>query len=1098
LTTPRKSRPDSVTAKSMVPALPTAGPSCVVGIGASAGGFEATRSFFSVMPTDSGAAFVVVLHLDPKYRSLAAPLLQKYSAMPVQEAVDGALLAANQVYTAPSDQDLRVQDGRLQLVPLSRTRGLHLPVDQFFTSLAEACGRRAIGVVLSGTGSDGTLGAAAIVAQGGIVLVQEPSTAQFDGMPRSAMTTHTACKVVAIDKMPELICNYARHPYVLQDDAASLEADEQQAVQELLKVMRAHHDYDFSSYKRNTLLRRIQRRMGLRGIQRVASYVDLLKRDPLELDALFRDFQIGVTQFFRDPEAWTALDAEVLGALLASKPQGEPIRVWIPGCSTGQEAYSLAMLMLDRLRRTRKHCPVQIFATDTNDAALEIGRQGRYPAGIATQLSPARLRRYFSAEAKGQQYVVSEALRACVVFGRQNMFADPPFGRVDLISCRNVLIYLEPEIQKKVLSIFHFALRPGGYLFLGSAESNGGRDDLFAPLSRKWRIFTRAGLGRAELLTLPLKSQAERAALGSAAVHVAPALNQVAALVQKLVLEQFAPAAVLVNAQNQVLYFSGPTDDFLLPPRGAPTQDLLAMVREGLRASLRGALQQAAGSTQRVELAARMQRGSALVPVQLSVAPLGERELGKLFLVVFRPGQQVARAPAGKGRRRQVEPNLAQHLEQELQATRDDLQGVVARFEAANEELRLSNEQVVSSNEELRSLNEELESSKEELQSLNEELTTVNQQLHAKVLELEVSNSDLHNLMASSEIATLCLDRELRIKWFSPAAQQLFNLLPGDVGRPISNVISALGDTDLIAAARAVLADRASAIHQFQVDSGRWYLRRTLPYKDGDASISGVIVNYTDITDSQLAQQATTTLRTDLATSVKTSQQLRKLSSALALAEERERRILAKDLHDDLGQMLAVIAIKATVLLKLDMSAAMRLAVQECTSAVEIANQKVRNMALQLNPPMLDRLGIVPALGWLADEMHRVHSLDVQLDDDGRPKPLEPAISATLFRSVQQLLMNVCQHAQTNQAHVELLTVGATLQVCVSDAGVGFDSVHLPNPTTNASLSLVSMRERLEMLGGSASIHSVAGNGTRVTLTVPLLGAPNLSSEAAP
>jgi two-component system CheB/CheR fusion protein len=429
---------------------------CIVAIGASAGGLEALRQFFQAMPADTGVAFLVVQHLDPKHASLMAELLAKETAMPVAQAVQGGLILPNHVYTLPSDQGLTVNKGRLRLTPRVERGRLWLPIDLCFNSVADDCSARGIGVVLSGAGSDGALGVRAIAGHGGMVLVQDPASAGSDGMPRSAIATGSANHVLAVAKMPEVIAAYARHPYVSGESKADLQSDDERATQQLIKLVQARRGYDFSGYKRSTLLRRIERRMGLRAILRRDNYVTLLKRDALEVDALFRDLLIGVTEFFRDPEAWQVLDTAVIAPLVAARTNQEPIRIWVPGCSTGEEAYTMAMVVLDRLRRARKHCPVQIFATDANEDALEVGRMGRYPLGIAAHLSAAQLKRYFVKTDDRQHFTVSEALRATVVFGLQNLFADPPFGRVDLISCRNVLIYLEPEVQKRVLSIFHF------------------------------------------------------------------------------------------------------------------------------------------------------------------------------------------------------------------------------------------------------------------------------------------------------------------------------------------------------------------------------------------------------------------------------------------------------------------------------------------------------------------------------------------------------------------------------------------------------------------------------------------------------------------
>ena len=626
----------SVATKSANSRTTSASP-CVAGIGASAGGFDAIRSFFRAMPADSGVAFVVVQHLDPTHTSLAAELFGKCTDMPVSEATDNEIIEANHVYTSPSDKEVTVQDGHLHLTPRRNHEHLRLPIDHFFNSLGEDRGARAIGIVLSGTGTDGTLGLKAIASHGGIVLVQEPSTAQFDGMPLSAIAASIANYVLPVEKMPEVIMGYASHPYVesVAEDAAS--DGDPKTVQSLLTILQVRRGYDFSGYKAGTLQRRIQRRMGLHGILKGSAYVTILQKDPVEVDALFRDLLIGVTEFFRDPEAWATLDAEVITPMVASKQRDEPIRIWIPGCSTGEEAYTMAMVVLDRLRRARKHCPVQIFATDTNNDALNVGRLGHYPVGIAARMPAARLHRHFIEGPDRQHYVVSPELRSSVVFGVQNLFADPPFGRVDLISCRNVLIYLESSVQKRVLDIFHFALRKDGYLFLGSAESSSGREDLFKPLSKKWRIFGRVGVARGDLLSLSLKIGELRPL--STPVPAATALpsGHVTSIAQKLILDRFAPASVLIDSRNEALYFCGPTDDFLLRPRGTPTQDLLTMVREGLRARVRAALKEAAETGLTVTVSgARMKRAGSFAPVQITVTPTVGGEAGQLFLVVFR------------------------------------------------------------------------------------------------------------------------------------------------------------------------------------------------------------------------------------------------------------------------------------------------------------------------------------------------------------------------------------------------------------------------------------------------------------------------------
>ena len=1067
------------------PAPASNGALCIAGIGASAGGFEAIRHFFQAMPTDSGVAFVVVQHLDPTHVSLAAELFAKNTTMPVREATDGMLLQANHVYTSPSDKEMAIQDGCLRLTERGTRERVHLPIDHFFSALGADCGARAIGIVLSGMGTDGALGLKSIATHGGIVLVQDPQTAEYDGMPRSAIAAGVANYVLPVEQMAQVITSYARHPYVAGPAEQPDNDTDLRAVQSLLKIIHERRGYDFSGYKRATLLRRIERRMGLRGVVARSAYVTLLKKEPEEVDALFRDLLIGVTEFFRDQQAWRTLETEVIGPLVAAKGADEPIRIWVPGCSTGEEAYTMAMVVLDRLRRTRKTCPLQIFATDTNNDALEVGRYGRYPVGIAARMSASRLKRYFVKGPDSQHYAVSEALRSSVVFGSQNLFSDPPFGRVDLISCRNVLIYLESDLQKRVLNIFHFALRKDGYLFLGSAESNSMRDDLFNPLSKKWRIFQREGSTRTDTLALPTRVGDNRPGFQVPPARSAPPLSQVASIAQKLILDRFAPASVLIDSHNEALYFCGPTDDFLVRPRGAPVHDLLLLVREGLRSRLRAALSEAATSNLTVCVTgARMKRSGGFAPVEITVTPHPGGDSGRLFLVVFRHERQPSLLPPEKS----AEGALVRHLEEELQATRDDLQASIERFETSTEDLKVANEEVVTTNEELRSLNEELESSKEELQSLNEELTTVNQQLEIKVRELEEVNTDLNNLLNSSEIATICLDRTLHIKWYTPAAHNLFKFLPADLGRPIGDFALAQGGTGVIEAAQAVLANKSVTLEEFESASGRCYMRRALPYRDENNDISGIILTYTDITESRLAAQAANLARKDLDESQERSDKMRTLSAALAMAETRERRLLAQDLHDDLGQMLAMIKLKIATMEKLEVPDHMRKAMTDCSRAVDQANRKVRVMAFQLSPPMLDELGLAAAIEWMADEMHQMYKLDVHAQDDGKQKPMNPAVSATLFRAVRELLINIAKHAGVTQATVTTARDKSdTLVLTVSDAGKGFDPDAVPVNDGSGGFGLLSVRERINLLGGEVAIRSNPDNGTTVIIKVPLL-----------
>ncbi len=1068
---------------------------CVVGIGASAGSFEALRSFFHLMPTDSGVAFVIIEHMDPAHTRLAPHLFAKCTRMPVSEATENERIEANHVYTSPSGKEVSVRQGRLVLTPRQSPAHLRLPMDHFFHSLGEDRGARAIAIVLSGTGTDGILGLKTIALHGGIVLVQQPS---------STVTAGVANLVLPIEEMPRVICHYARHPYLDRPASDNSAANDAKGFHTILKVLAARRGNDFSGYKPETLQRKILRRMGLHGMLEQSAYVNLLQTCPAEVDALSQDVQIGVVQFFLDPLAWATLDSDVITPLVAARKTDEPIRIWIPGCATGEEAYSMAMTVLDRVRKARKHCPVQIFATDTNREALSVGRLGHYPAGIAAHMPAAMLRRYFLQDTDRRYFAVNPLLRGSVVFGVQNLFADPPFARVDLISCQNVLRYLEPDLQNRVLDIFHSALRNEGHLFLGSTESYSGRDDLFRPLSKQWRLFRRAGLVRSELLPTRLRMGDARSGntLTAAQGPVSPSL--VAGIAQKLILDRFSPASVLVGQDNHVLYFCGPTDEFLSQPRGVPTLDLLAMVRQGLRTRLRAALKAAAEADLSVTASgARMKRDGDFLPVQFTVTPAPGGDLGRLFLVVFRHELAPVLAVPAQG----PQATLLKHLEEELQATRDELQIVLERFESGNQSLRVANEEVVITHAALDSLNEEIESSKEELLSLNDELSTANQALASKVREREAANHELENLLKSSDIATIYLDPALCIKWFTPAAQAQFKLVAGDIGRPLKTFALFWDEVGLMEAAQQVLASRSLLLHELKSDGGQRFIRRLLPCLDERKNFSGVILTYTDITNLPTATNAYDEAAKELVESRAAHAKLRTLAAALAVAEERERRALAQDLHDDFGQIMAVLGLKTAEMKKLALPDRLKAAVEQCARIVDQANRKLRTMAFQLSPPILQDMGMAAALRWIADEMNHVYNLQVHTTDDGTPKPLDPAVAATLFRAVRELLINVAKHANVESAkvHAEVQSIktkspdggAGTLVVTVSDDGNGFDP-QIALPINGAGgFGLISVRERLALLGGEFLIRSNPGDGTSVVLKVPLLGqAPGTPSTS--
>jgi two-component system CheB/CheR fusion protein len=821
----------------------------VVGIGASAGGLEAFKKFLNHMPADSGMAFVLVPHLDPKHKSLMAELLSRQTTMVVGEAEHQMPLEPDHVYVIPPNKDLSISRGRLQLSTPSEPRLLRTAIDAFFGSLAREQQERAIGIILSGTGSHGTQGIREIKLAGGMVMVQDPTTAEYDQMPRSAIATGTVDFVLAPEAMPAALVKYVEHPYLRLEDAPPGAPERlAEVMTRVLALLRTRARYDFRCYRKKTLLRRMQRRMGLRQINDFESYLEFLRESAGETEALAKDLLIGVTSFFREPEAFELLRLQVLSKLFARGAPDEPIRVWVAGCATGEEAYSVGMLLLEEAARAGYVPAIQVFATDLNEEALAVGRHGIYPETIAPDVGADRLHRFFT-RVDDHRYQVVKQLRDIVVFARQNLIADPPFTRLQLISCRNLLIYMEPEVQQKVISLFHFALGEGGYLFLGSQESIGRQVDLFESLSKRWRIFRRIGETRRGAADIPILEPVDDARPGAAAPARARRVN-LADLAQRLLLHEFAPAAVVINRKYEILYLSGPTSEFLELPTGEPTRDLIAMAHPGFRSRVRAVCHRAMREhVTVVDHEARIVHGAdgRQLGCVITVKPITEpKELDGLFLVTFepRPDSAPTPTPAASG-----QPTAVGQLEYELKATREDLQNTIEELESANEELKASNEEIMSMNEELQSANEELETSKEELQSMNEELSTVNNQLQERIEEREKITNDLTNLVNSTEIATVFLDTTLCVKLFTPPTARLLNLLPSDIGRPLRDLAPKFHDRTLLNDCAEVLTRLVPHDQEVATEAGRRFLRRIVPYRTADNRIEGVVITFVDLTE---------------------------------------------------------------------------------------------------------------------------------------------------------------------------------------------------------------------------------------------------------
>jgi chemotaxis methyl-accepting protein methylase/PAS domain-containing protein len=852
----RQTRPAPATRaiKPTAPAAPVRVPFPIVGIGTSAGGLEALEHFLGHVPKGSGLALVIVQHLDPTRKGIMPELLQRHTGMKVIQVKDRTLVQPNCVYVIPPNKDMSILHGVLHLLEPTSPRGLRLPIDFFLRSLAEDRQEHSIGVILSGMGSDGTLGLRAIKEKGGVVLVQDPATAKFDGMPRSAIDSGLADIVAPVDDLPARILAYLKRTPLARTSEAPLEDKTQSALEKAIILLRTHTGHDFSLYKRNTLHRRIERRMGIHQIHKIAGYVRYLQENTQELDLLFKELLIGVTSFFRDPAAWEELRKKILPALIASRPDGQVMRAWVAGCSTGEEAYSLAMVFKEVVEKLkpRKKISLQVFATDLDKDAIDKARQGIYPENICADVAPHRMSRFFTKEEHGCR--VRKEIREMVIFAPQSLIMDPPFTKLDILSCRNLLIYLAPEMQKKLFPLFHYSLTPGGVLFLGSAETVGTFTDLFAPLNHKLRLFRRTTTAlRSDPIEFP-SSFAPPLPAGAEPLAAAKPNASLQSLADHLVLERYAAPTVLVNDKGNILYVSGRTGKYLEPAAGKANWNIFAMAREGLRYDLSNAFHKALEQDAPVVIRGlQLGANGTKQHVDISVQRLAEPEaLRGLVMIAFTdvPAPLAAVAPGHSGQtgKNSARSTRVAELQRKYQQARLEAQTIREEMQTSQEELRSTNEEQQSTNEELQSTNEELTTSKEEMQSLNEELQTVNNELQSKVDELSRANNDMKNLLNSTDIATLFLDKNLNVRRFTTQATKIIKLIPGDVGRPITDLASDLLYPELTADAREVLRKLGFAEKPITTRDGRWFTVRIMPYRTLDDRIDGLVITFSDIT----------------------------------------------------------------------------------------------------------------------------------------------------------------------------------------------------------------------------------------------------------
>lgn len=1060
----------------------------IVAVGASAGGLEACRNLLNVMASGHGMAFILVQHLDPTHKSMMVDLLAGHSSMSVLHAADAMPIESDSLYVIPPGTYLSVTNGLIHLSEPEARHGARLPFDFLLRSLAEGYGSRTIAVVLSGTGADGSLGIKAVKEQGGFVIAQSPDEAAYDGMPRSAIATGAVDLVLSIAEMPAALIKAAKRSTLspTRADPPAKEAEESW-LPSVITLLRAKTAHDFTLYKPGTLQRRIERRRTLAAVETgdMDSYLDLLRRDSNELNLLAKDLLINVTSFFRDPKAFALLAETIIPELIGRQSADHPLRIWIAGCSTGEETYSLAMLFREQVAAAKSDVKLQLFASDVDPDAVADARDGLYSDKIEADVSPARLARFFTKE--GQNYRVLPELRGMVVFTVQDVLADPPFSRLDMVSCRNLLIYLRPEAQSKIISLFHFALREGGVLLLGSSETVGQSEGRFEVISKTERLYRHVGrsrpgeagfsVGLSEAVRVPARPGQSQAPSRQAAL---------AELCRRTVMESYAPAAVLINAGHQCLYSLGPTDRYLQIAPGYPSHDVLAMAPEGLRTKLRAAIQKAMQGNLPVLVPGG--RGRHIGQAQaFNVAVRPVRHDGELLLLVCFIDEPTRAAKPDAAATAHA-PRVAE-LEQELDATKAELQDAIRSLEMSSEEQRAVNEEALSVNEEFQSTNEELLTSKEELQSLNEELTALNGQLQETLERQRTTSDDLQNVLYSTDVATIFLDRDLKIRFFTPATKSLFNVIPGDVGRPLADLNSLAADGSLPVDAQTVLQTHAPLERKIEGRNGVWFSRRIMPYRAHDERVEGVVITFLDITEQKLAARALekATRHSETANIAKSrflaaaSHDLRQPLQSLALLQglltkavegDKPRKLVAR-----LGDTVATMSGMLDTLLDINQ-------IEAGMVHAEIVDFRIADLLDRLRDEFGD---LAQAQGLALD----VVSCSLTIRSD--PHLLE--------QMIRNLLSNALKYTKTGKVLLGCRRRNDKLSIEIWDTGIGipghelhaiFDEYHqLDNAARQRSLGLglgLSIVKRLgDLLGHSVAVRSTPGKGSAFTIETELV-----------
>lgn len=1215
----------------------------IVGIGASAGGIQAIKRFFEHVPPDTGMAFVVVLHMSPDHESHLAEVLQVSARIPVNQVQERVRVEPNRVYVIPPHRSLSLDDGYLAVSEVTRFEERRAPVDIFFRTLADSHRSKAVCVVLSGTGADGSMGLKRVKEQGGVCLVQDPDEAEYGDMPRNSIATALADHVLPVADMPARIIAYrdTLESVQLPEQSPEHASSDETSLREILSELSVRTGHDFGNYERPTVLRRIARRMSLHQIGDLSRYAQYVREHPQELQGLLKDLLISVTNFFRDREAFETLERLVIPRLFAGKTEDDEVRVWIAGCATGEEAYSVAMLLAEYATGLTVSPPsIQVFATDIDTAAIAAARKAIYTLNDAADVSPERLRRFFTKE--GGSFRVRQELREMILFADHNAIKDPPFSHLDLVSCRNLLIYLNRTAQQRLMEVVHFALNPGAYLFLGSSESIEGSSDLFVTVDKDARLFeSRAVAARFVVgdVSLPHSGGPRESRH-----RIDPPEEKVRGKVSTgdlhhRLLEQYAPPSIVVNEEHAIVHLSERAGRYLQYAGGEPSHDLLKAIRPELRIEVRTALHQAARQRTNVETSGVVLRiDDRPVMLRVGVRPvLREDDTARgFFLVLFRETTEGA-SPLEEPVSAVSSGNAVQQLEEELLRVNAQLRATAERHETQAEELKASNQELQAMNEELRSSAEELETSKEELQSLNEELRTVNQELKIKVEEQAHANDDIRNLINSTEIGMIFLDRASRIKLFTPHAREIFTLIPADRGRPLSDISSSLVDTDLQAEIDRVLVLLERVEREVKTRDGRWHLMRVFPYRTADDRIGGVVLTFVDITalksaEEQLRQSegrvrliidsvteygiftmdvegridtwnpgaarmfgfgegevlgqpismlftpedreegvfrdelrraeregrasddrwhvrkdgsrffasgvveplrdasgtlfgfvkiardltdrkrwedglkeaharsearveqrtselaaANVALGAELNERRQAEEQVRGLMRRLITVQEDERRLIARDLHDQLGQQVAGLSLKMDGLHQLaDDRAALHAAIESVQATLAELDRDLDFFTWELRPAALDDLGLVVTLRDFVREWSENFSTAADFHSRGLDDiRLGYELETNLYRITQEALNNTHKHAGATRVGVMLERRDQQLVLIVEDDGVGFERAEKQTKPNDRAIGLLGMQERAAFMGGTIEIETAPGEGTTIFVRVP-------------